>query len=341
MRLLLLGVSVATLLLAAAPAQAALTLCNRTSYVLYAATAAIRTPQSQTLGWTRIVPGDCQVARKEDLTAETYLVHARSSLAHSGPARAWGGGFPMCVRDANFNLNQTGAMAVCRGDGSFALPFAPLDTQGRTNWTMTLDEQPILPSLMAAQLAGVKRLLRDNGHDPGPIDGSTSKLTSTALAAFRKTRHADKLDNAALFTLMENEARKTNAPTGYTVCNDGKTPLDVALAENPGGKPVSRGWWTVPGGACARLVTRPLTSDSWHLFARRKDGTVVVGGKAMFCITPTAFEIAARGECASRKQQDAGFVATPTGGASGLTVHIGEKGLIAPPRAITQTAMPK
>src|SRR5690606_20791129 len=162
------------------------------------------TPESQTQGWTRVAPGDCQVARKEDLTAETYLVHARSSLSHSGPARAWGGSFPMCVHDTNFTLGQSGAMAVCRADGSFALPFAPLDTGGRINWTMTLDEQPALPSLTAAQLAGVKRLLRDNGHDPGPIDGATSKAAGTALAAFRKAMSAEKLDNAALFTLMEN-----------------------------------------------------------------------------------------------------------------------------------------
>jgi len=346
MRLVFLGIGLGAALLAAAPAQAALTLCNRTSYILYAATAAITTPQSQTAGWTRIVPGDCQVARKEALTAETYLVHARSSLAHSGPARAWGGSFPMCVRDANFTLNQTGAMAVCRTDGSFALPFAPLDTQGRTNWTMTLDEQPLLPSLMAAQLAGVKRLLRDNGRDPGPIDGSTSKLTGVALASFRKSMKAERLDNAALFTLMENEARLTNAPTGYTVCNDSKAPIDVALATIPRGKspldkPTSRGWWTVPGGACARLVTRPLAADSYHLFARRKDGAVVVGGKAMFCITSTAFEIAARGNCATAKHQGAGFVHTPTGGVVGFTVRIGEKGLIPQPRAISQTAMPK
>ncbi len=313
----------------ATPAQAALTLCNRTSYVLYGATAAINTPQSQTQGWTRIAPGDCQVARKEDLTAETYLVHARSSLAHAGPARAWGGTFPMCVRDANFTISQSGAMAVCRAEGSFALPFAALDTGGRANWTMTLDEQPALPSLMAAQLAGVKRLLRDNGQDPGPIDGSISKQTSTALAAFRKAHGADRLDNAAFFTLMENEARKRTAPTGYTVCNDGKAPLDVALAQTIKGKPLSRGWWTVPGGACARLITTPLAADTFHLFARRKDGAVLVGGKEIFCVAPTAFEIAARADCARAKQQEAGFVATPTRGQPGFTARIGEKGLTA------------
>src|SRR4051812_49899538 len=91
---------------AATPAQAALTLCNRTSYILYAATSAIQSPRSQTQGWTRIIPGECQLARKEPLTAETYLVHARSSLAHSGPSRAWGGAYPVCVKDANFTIAQ-------------------------------------------------------------------------------------------------------------------------------------------------------------------------------------------------------------------------------------------
>ena len=178
--------ALAALLCAAPPAQAALKLCNRTSYILYAATAAIRDTQAQTQGWTRLTPGDCQVARPEALTAQTYLVHARSSLAHSGPAKAWGGNFPMCVKDTNFRLDQSVTMAVCRSDDVFALPFAALDTGGHRNWTMTLDENPALPSLMTAQLAGVKRLLRDNGYAVGAIDGSPDKKTGTALAAFRK-----------------------------------------------------------------------------------------------------------------------------------------------------------
>ena len=43
--------------------QAALKLCNRTSYILYAATSAMRRARrSDTQGWTRIAPGDCQTA---------------------------------------------------------------------------------------------------------------------------------------------------------------------------------------------------------------------------------------------------------------------------------------
>ncbi len=52
-----------------APAHAALSLCNRTSYVLYAATSASRSPRRDTSRWTRIAPCECQWARKEQLTA--------------------------------------------------------------------------------------------------------------------------------------------------------------------------------------------------------------------------------------------------------------------------------
>jgi uncharacterized membrane protein len=321
----------AVLLFAATPAKAALTLCNRTSYVLYAATAAIKSPQAQTQGWTRITPGDCQVARKEALSAETYLVHARSSLGHSGPARAWGGSFPMCVRDPNFTLNQSVTMAACSAEGTFALPFAALDTAGKSSWTMTLDEQPALASLTAAQLAGVKRLLRDNGYDTGPINEAVSRQTGAALAAFRKKmKFSPQSGNAELFDALENEARKTNSPAGYTVCNDGTAVLDVALGEVDKGKPASRGWWTVPRGACARLLTAPLGAGGYFLLARRKDGTLVAGGTEKFCISPTAFDLRERGNCAARRLVEAGFARTQTGGSAGYTARIGDKGLIAP-----------
>src|SRR6201996_2726067 len=95
------------------PAEAALTLCNRTSYILYAATSAVQGTSSQAQGWTRVAPGECQVARKEPLTAQSYLVHARSSLAHSGPARAWGGGTSVCVKDGNFAIKQPVTQPSC------------------------------------------------------------------------------------------------------------------------------------------------------------------------------------------------------------------------------------
>jgi uncharacterized membrane protein len=310
-----------------APAQAAMTICNRTSTVLYAATAAVAAGKTQAQGWTRIVPGDCQVARNETLTASSYLVHARSSLAHSGPARAWGGKVPVCVKDTDFHFAPAAA-AACKEEGAFTLPFAPIARGNHGNWTMTLDETPALPSLMAAQLAGVKRLLHDNGYDVGPLDGAPNRKTGAALAAFRKqAKLSDKAGNAELFSALERNALKTNAPSGYTICNDGKALLEAALAQTGDGKSLAHGWWTVPPGACARALTTPLAQQTYYLYARRKDGVAVVAGGEKFCIAATAFETGTRGDCAARGQAEAGFLRTQTNGLPGYVARIGDKGL--------------
>ncbi len=309
------------------PAQAALNLCNRTGYILYAATAAIQSPRSETQGWTRLAPGECQVARKEPLAAESYLVHARSSLAHSGPARAWGGAYPMCVKDGNFTIRQTGAQAACTAEGTFALPFAPVVTGGRSVWTMNFDEQPVM-SQTQAQLAGVKRLLKDNGYPIARIDGKPDKATGAALVDFRKRmRFAPTAGNAELFAALENEARSKIAPAGYTICNDSHDALLVALGQIERGKPVSRGWWTVAGGACARALTNPLSGDTVYLLAQRRNGGTLVGGAQRFCTTAAPFEIQGNSNCAARGLTESGFAPTPTKGLSGFIARIGAAGL--------------
>lgn len=312
----------------AVPAQAALTLCNRTSYILYAATSAIQSPRSETIGWARIAPGDCHLTRKEPLTAETYLVHARTSIAHSGPARAWGGSYPVCVKDANFTIRQGVTQPYCTADDTFALPFAPLDNRGRSVWTMNFDEQPAM-TIAQAQLAGVKRLLRDNGYKIARIDGSPDKATGVALADFRKKMgFKDSDGNVELFARLENEARKAVAPAGYTVCNDGKEALLVALAQRDGDKAVSRGWWTVHPGACARAITTPLSSDAVFLAAQRKSGTGLVTGADRFCVAQAVFEVQGAGNCKSRGLNEMGFARTDTKGLAGYVARIGPIGLI-------------
>ncbi len=151
-------------LAAAGPAEAALKLCNRTSYILYAATASVTKTGSTIHGWTRIAPGDCRTALPQKLKAQSYLVYARSALAYSGPERAWGGSVPLCVKDPQFTLYQKAVASPCLDD-FYAVPFAEVDTHGQPDWTMTFDDDPPLKTLEAAQLAGVKRLLKDNGYD--------------------------------------------------------------------------------------------------------------------------------------------------------------------------------
>ncbi len=314
----------------AAPAQAALNLCNRTSYVLYAATAAVDGQVSDARGWTRIAPGECQVARGEPLTARSYLVYARTSLAHSGPSRAWGGTVATCVRDGNFALRRK-VGAYCTDDDLFALPFASLDTAGKRNWTMNFDDKPPQPSLMAAQLAGVKRLLADNGFRVGNIDAKPNAQTGAALTTFRKgARLPPQAGNAELFNALEARARGTSAPAGYTVCNDTRQLLLVALGRTEGNKASSHGWWKIEGGACARVITAPLATQAVWLLAQSKEGETVAGGADMFCVAAAAFDINDRSNCAKRGLTEAGFARTDTRGLSGFIARIGEGGLKPP-----------
>jgi uncharacterized membrane protein len=308
------------------PAKADLKLCNRTSYVLEAATSTIKNTESLTQGWSRIIPGDCTTVIKGRLAAASYLVYARSSLAHSGPTRAWGGAFPVCVKEGDFVLHQTVTQAYCTAADTFALPFAPVNLRNRRDWTMDFDETPSLSSLIAAQLAGVKRLLGDNGYKPGAIDGSPNKATAAALADFRnKMKFKPQDGNDLLFAALEKQAETKSAPQGYAVCNDSSEPLLAAIAQTGPGKPNSRGWWRIAPKSCARTVATPLAGPV-YLMAQKLGGAVVVGGAEKFCTTSIAFQVEGRGNCAARGFAESGFAAT-AGGVAGYVAHVGATGL--------------
>jgi len=327
----------ATALSLASPAEAALKLCNRTSYILYAATSAVSGNGSSTKGWIRIAPGDCQIARPEKLSSQSYLVYARSALAHSGPERAWGGDFPLCVKDGDFTLNRRGAAANCTGD-VFAVAFATIETHNRPDWTMTFDDQPQFGALEAAQLAGVKRLLKDNGYKIPAIDAKPDKATGAALEDFRrKMKFAERAGNAELFTALEAEAAKRGGtPQGYTVCNDGGADVVAAIGEPAGADFVTRGWWHIAGRACARMITTPLKNAAVWLLAQKPGGAVTVSGADQFCVAGQEFEIKGRKDCAQRGYTQAGFARTPTHGKSGLVVHINESGVVLPQAGISK-----
>jgi uncharacterized membrane protein len=316
-------------LAAAGPAEAALKLCNRTSYILYAATVSVTKTGSTIHGWTRIAPGDCRTALPQKLKAQSYLVYARSALAYSGPERVWGGSVPLCVKDPQFTLYQKTAASPCLDD-FYAVPFAEVNTHGQPDWTMTFDDDPPLKTLEAAQLAGVKRLLKDNGYDIPSIDAKPDKPTGAALADFRgKMRFPSRAGNAELFAALETQAaRHEGKPQGYTVCNDAKADLTAALAERSGPDFVSRGWWRLAAGGCARMITSPLKSDAVWLLVQKPGGVPLVSGADEFCIAAKAFEIKGRAGCSGRGFSQAGFARMPVRGKSGMLVRIDAKGLV-------------
>ena len=320
----------------ASPATAAMTVCNRTSYVLYTATGAAAPANSaQAQGWQRVVPGACRIVLPGDLTASAYYLYARTSQAHSGLARAWGGDVSICVKDTNFSAKSPLSDSRCPSDDFFQLPFALVDTHHLKSWTATFSESAAIATLPQAGTAGLKRLLRDIGYGvAGGSDGAPDKTLDKALADFRKRmKLAATASSGDLFDALETEALKTATPAGYAICNDTAKSVAAAVGQRLRNDWISHGWWKIAAGSCAKLMGDLGGFDSVFLFVQKINGPPLVSGPNKFCVADIEFDIQGRNQCPSRGLTELGFAETRVKGLAGYAVHVGDTGMIkAPPK---------
>ena len=169
-------------LFAAAPASASLTLCNRTSYILYAATAFAAKPDITTQGWTRLQPGACVKAISQPLKSPPYYVYAQSSRSHSGPSRAWGGNATFCVKHGNFSFTAP-PMGRCAEDDAFAAGFSQIATGRKTDFTETLTDKPDLPTLPTNWRVKDAQVQSFNGRPSVVVTADSPLLGEVTLVA--------------------------------------------------------------------------------------------------------------------------------------------------------------
>jgi uncharacterized membrane protein len=328
------GLLAVAALVLARPASADLRLCDQTSYILYTAVGQATKTELDVHGWIRIAPGDCATVVDSGLNKPAYFLYARTSQAHSGPVRAWGGNVQICARDTNFGTKTKLPVKGCPGEDFYRMPFAVIDRRGKTSWQTTFTESRNIKSLHDAKHAGINRLLTDLGYR---VNVPGERARDQALDDFHKRMKlsADASDSE-LFDAMETEAMKAVAPAGYTVCDDAGEPLSVAIGM-PKDKTVdTRGWWQLAPGACAHLLTEPLKTDRVYLLAEGKNKRLVVTGGAKLCVAETEFEISAKGACA-KGQTAKGFAVMYTSRRPGLVANVGDKGLL-PPMSRAQAA---
>src|SRR5690606_21757566 len=72
-------------------------ICNETTFVLEAATGRPDGRAILVQGWTRLRPGECRLAVSAPLARGTHYLYARTSSAHRGGRRQWGGDARLCV----------------------------------------------------------------------------------------------------------------------------------------------------------------------------------------------------------------------------------------------------
>ena len=154
-------VSLAGLVSAPAEAQAqssGWTLCNRTSYVIEASVAHYEGQGVVVDGWKRLRPGACELALEGPLRPGIHYLFARSSTAHRGGRKIWGGDFPLCV-------DTTGSFSVespqdCAAMGLEPRDFRPVLVENKNNWRTSFTETEDFTAAQSAA-AGVQRLLAD------------------------------------------------------------------------------------------------------------------------------------------------------------------------------------
>ncbi len=297
---------------AAAQQGSGWTLCNETSYVIEAATAR---PEGQGIvveGWTKLRPGACKLALAGPLTPGIHFLYGRSSPAHRGGVKHWGGDQRLCI-------DPTGSFSVenppdCASYGLEQRRFRPVLIERRTHWQTTLTETNEY-TREKAEAAGVQRLLEDAGVFSGRVDGLLGRKTRTAIAGFLKDNKlpADTSD-ADLIDMLEQTATERAREVGFTVCNRTNSRIWSAIARRRAEEWESRGWWQLEAGGCARVIDDPLVQTEYYVYAEMEvgDGRVRTLQRASdsFCVARARFAIAGRKDCEAAAYRTALFEST-------------------------------
>lgn len=320
--------------LAEAQANRGWDLCNETSFVIEAA---IGRPEGSGIvveGWTKLRPGSCETALEGPLTPGVHFLFGRTSDAHRGGERSWGGGHELCVDTlGSFSVES---LEDCTAMGLEAQGFRPVLVERSNRWSTTFSETDDF-GLTRAAAAGVQRLLEDSGVYSGKIDGLIGRNTRSAIAEFLDSRNlSSDTSDADLIDILEQVASDRAREVGFTVCN--RTPKRIwsAIARRAGENWESRGWWILEAGGCARVVDEPLLQAEHFVYGEMEedDGSVRTLSRASdaFCVARAKFAINGRENCEQSAYRTALFTATPAPEDRKLIFEFFERDFAAPGR---------
>lgn len=315
------------ILLAPAAAQAELTLCNRTSYVVDAALGLERRATFATRGWFRVAPGACRKVVEAPADGDALYLHTRTAKLYGAAPLPQTGHVDLCVRDGDFEIvNARG----CPNAVQFSAIQPAATDKGPT---ATLAEESDY-DFTQARLAGIQRLLAIAGYDAYPIDGVPGPKTAAALARFIADRGlpADTADGPAVFDILMQAAASPQG-FGFSWCNDVRHPVMAALGLVEMGAIVTRGWYRIAPGDCLRPDIRgtPLKIYSYAEAVDADGAAIKSGGKTLswggeiaLCTRDGKFELSDHKDCRTRGLNEAGFAAIDLAGQSPITFRFRE-----------------
>ncbi|MGH6949722.1 MAG: DUF1036 domain-containing protein, partial [Vitreimonas sp.] len=312
-------------------------ICNETSFVLEAAAGRPEGRSIQVHGWTRLRPGECRLAVGAPLARGTHYLYARTSTAHRGGRRQWGGDAVICVDPARtFNIENPPRCT----DAYEARRFRRVQINKRDSWRTSFSEATTYSQARARQ-AGLQRLLEDAGYDLRVGRRSSDpRRIAQAIAQFRASaRLAPNASGDELIDALEAAARRRAAQVGLTLCNRTQGRVWTAVGRRRSEGWESRGWWPLNPDSCVRTIDDVLTDDRYYVYAslETNEGPRFLGAGEAFCTSPARFAILGRTNCERRYYQTALFSPIRARDRSGLVVEFEERDFLdvgVAPRAI-------
>lgn len=269
-----------------------------------------------TSGWWPIHAGECKVIIKGPLAYSTYYSFARSSFAHLGSLRVWGGTHELCTGKGNFQTS--GSEGAPCGPGNSPQGFASVDIQGKAGWVTNLTEGPHLKSLDEARIAGLQRLLSDVGFFDGSIDGVAGPKFNAAMAKARTAFGLSSSESSGIYAKLHTEATRIQAASGLTFCNRTQEIIWAAYGRDTLGKTQSKGWYRLLPEQCEKVIKEKLSEPSIYAFAsvEKGDGGVpeTWGGTKIFCTKESIFDFEDSSNCDGKGFTSTGFFQINTNG---------------------------
>ncbi len=289
-------------------------LCNATSFIVEAAIGRPETGGVIVQGWTKLRPGSCDLALPGPLQPGIHFLYARTSDAHRGGARHWGGDHALCV-------DPTGSFQIenppsCTDFGLEERRFSPVLIERRSDWQTTLTETDRY-TLEKAKAAGLQRLLIDAGIFNGRIDGLLQRRTRSAIGDFLAENNlpADTPDDD-LIDLLEMSAIERARTVGFSLCNRTSERIWSAIARRRGDEWESRGWWPLEAGGCARVIDESLVHSDFYVYGEKESPTgeveTLTRATESFCVARAKFAVTGRDNCEASLYRTALFAKAPT-----------------------------
>lgn len=314
----------------ATPSNAAIRMCNETSYVLQASAAYQQGVASKAEGWINILPGDCEEALDDMPANAQAFVFAKSDAAHAGQGLVFDGSERFCVGAENKSFTIEGRRD-CRRRGLGEADLTPV-ASASTRPTVTFTEKNDY-GRRRARTAGIQRMLSELRYDIGPVDGYGGERTREAEAAYKlRFGVSGNPKGRDLLARLISTLRSESKSRGLVLCNKTEHLVWAATGQLNDEQFESRGWTRVPTKECAQVINQNLDNRYYFFYAEAvtQDGDVVVeagrrkiwGGEKPLCSKPTRFVISGDENCTARGFDRHLFKQIDTGSARRWTVNL-------------------